>query len=149
MNKSFIIFLTLLFPSESIIFPNTDLNTGVAYIENAQVKGSTFSWELHFKRTNEWAPGNALGVCEANFNFNHGALNSPVVDIAKGGPLDNLNYVVSVSIVGISVEIGEALPSGGVCRSSGSSLCASAAVWSIVPSYILQTCNTLGSNTDQ
>ncbi|MBL1214914.1 MAG: T9SS type A sorting domain-containing protein [Ignavibacteriae bacterium] len=93
MKKSFIIIITMLFLSMSNIFPNT----GIAYIENAQVIGTTLSWELHFERTDEW--GGALQTfnsSSAAFNVNAGALNSPSVVVEAGGPLDNANYNVTV-----------------------------------------------------
>ena len=99
MNKSFTIFITLLFLSAGNIFPNT----GNAYIENVQITGSTFSWELHYERTDAWTAGllsDALGSSSASFDFNLGALNSPSVIVELGGPLDNANYTVTVQIVG-------------------------------------------------
>jgi len=99
MKKSFIIFITLLILSLGNIFPTT----GDAYIENAQVSGSIFSWELHFERTDAWPSGGlsgALGSSAASFDFNIGALNAPVVVIEPGGPLDNANYNVTVQIIG-------------------------------------------------
>jgi len=99
MKKSFIIFITLLILSLGNIFPTT----GDAYIENAQVSGSIFSWELHFKRTDAWPSGGlsgALGSSAASFDFNTGALNSPSIVIETGGPLDNTNYNVTVQIIG-------------------------------------------------
>jgi len=69
--------------------------TGVAYIENAQVNGLVFSWELHFQRTNDWTPGlltNALGGSSASFNVDTAGLGSPSLVVEAGGPLDNANY---------------------------------------------------------
>ena len=77
-------------------------NTGTATIENFQVVGSTFSWELHFQRTGEWTSGllsNALGSSAASFDFNNNALITPTVQIESGGPLDNANYLVTAQIV--------------------------------------------------
>jgi hypothetical protein len=78
-------------------------NTGIAYIENPQVNGSVFSWELHFERTNDWTAGllsNALGGSAASFNFNTLGLTNPSLIIEPGGPLDNANYPnVTVSII--------------------------------------------------
>jgi len=99
MNKSFTIYIILLFLSVGSVFPNT----GDAYIENTQVSGSTYSWELHYERTDAWTSGllsDALGSSSASFNFNIGALNSPGVVIETGGPFDNANYTVTVQIVG-------------------------------------------------
>jgi hypothetical protein len=70
-------------------------NTGTAYIENPQVNGLVFSWELHFQRTNVWTPGllqNALGNSSASFNFNTLGLTNPSLVVEPGGPLDNANY---------------------------------------------------------
>ena len=69
--------------------------TGNVYIENVQVAGSVFSFELHFMRTDEWTPGliaNALGGCDASFDFNTDALTNPTLVVEPGGPLDNANY---------------------------------------------------------
>ena len=69
--------------------------TGIAYIENPQVNGLVFSWELHFERTNAWTPGlltNALGGSAASFNFNTAGLANPSLVVEPGGPLDNANY---------------------------------------------------------
>ncbi len=99
MKKSFIIFITLLILSLGNIFSQT----GDAFIENAQVSGSTFSWEFHFKRTDAWTSGllsNALGSSAASFDFNTVALNSPSLVIEPGGPFDNANYNVTVQIIG-------------------------------------------------
>ncbi len=77
--------------------------TGIAYIENAQVNGLVFSWELHFERANEWSPGllsNALGGSSAAFNFNTAGLANPSLVVEPGGPLDNANYPsVTVQII--------------------------------------------------
>jgi len=99
MNKSFIIFITLL----SLTAGNIFSQTGNAFIENVQVSGSTFSWEFHYERTDAWTSGffsDALGSSAASFDFNTGALNSPSIVIETGGPLDNANYTVTVQIVG-------------------------------------------------
>jgi len=69
--------------------------TGIAYIENAQVNGLVFSWELHFERTNGWTPGlltNAMGISSASFNVDTSGLGSPSLVVEPGGPLDNANY---------------------------------------------------------
>ena len=76
--------------------------TGVAYIENAQVNGLVFSWELHFERTNDWTSGfypNALGHSSASFNFNTLGLANPSLVVEPGGPLDNANYTVTDTII--------------------------------------------------
>ena len=77
--------------------------TGIAYIENAQVNGLVFSWELHFERTNEWTSGllsNALGSSSASFNVDTAGLGSPSLVVEPGGPLDNANYPsVTVQII--------------------------------------------------
>ncbi len=77
-------------------------NTGIAYIENPQVNGLVFSWELHFERTNAWTPGllsGALGGSAASFNFNTLGLATPSLVVEPSGPLDNTNYT------GITVQI--------------------------------------------
>ncbi len=76
--------------------------TGNASIENVQVAGPVFSFELHFMRTDEWSPGlltNALGGSDASFDFNTGALANPTVVVEPGGPLDNANYNITVQII--------------------------------------------------
>jgi len=77
--------------------------TGIAYIENAQVNGLVFSWELHFERTDAWPGGllsDAIGNSAASFDFNNLALINPSLVVEPGGPLDNANYPnVTVQIV--------------------------------------------------
>ena len=75
--NSILVALLVLFGKE--IFAQ---NTGIAYVENPQVNGSFFSWELHFTRTNDWTPGllqNALGSSSASFNFSTSGLANPSV----------------------------------------------------------------------
>ena len=95
-----IFFIALLVLAEKNLFAQ---NTGIAYIENPQVNGLVLSWELNFKRTNEWSPGllsNALGGSSASFNFNKAGLTNPSLVVEPGGPLDNANYPsVTVHII--------------------------------------------------
>jgi hypothetical protein len=86
-----------------IITKSSFAYTGIAYIENAQVNGLVFSWELHFERTDEWPGGllsNALGNSAASFDFNTLALTNPTLVVEPAGPLDNANYPnVTVQII--------------------------------------------------
>jgi hypothetical protein len=99
MKKIYNIFLAvLLFAVPGINFANT----GIAYIENPQVNGLVFSWELHFERTGEWTDGffkNALGGSAASFDYNNSSLTNATVLIESGGPLDNANYIVTVHLI--------------------------------------------------
>jgi hypothetical protein len=109
MKKSCII-ITMLFLAWGNIYPVT----GNAYIENVQVAGSTFSWELHFERTDAWTSGllsDALGASAASFDLDTSALKSPGVVVHAGGPLDNANYNVTAQIIGgkCIVDIGFSL----------------------------------------
>jgi hypothetical protein len=91
--KIFLIAILILLGKNALAQPTGP--TGVAYIENPQVTGLVFSWELHFERTNEWTSGlltNALGGSSASFDFNTLALINPSLEVEPGGPLDNANY---------------------------------------------------------
>ncbi len=85
-----------------LITKSSYADTGVAYIENAQVNGLVFSWELHFERTGKWTSGlleDALGSSAASFNFNTLGLTNPSIVVTASSPLDNTNYDVSVQII--------------------------------------------------
>ena len=106
-----IFFIALLVLAEINLFAQ---NTGIAYIETPQVNVLVFSWELHFKRTNEWTSGllsNALGSSSAVFSFNTAGLTNPSLVVEPGGPLDNANYSLTTQIINDKcvVDLGFAL----------------------------------------
>ena len=93
--------------------------TAEVYIENTQVVGSTFSWEIHFRPISGWTGGqfgaNAyLKNASWYFYFNHNALTAPVITYMNplvDGHYNNYCGITGITkVYGSTVDIGDSQP---------------------------------------
>ena len=101
MVKKILFTVVFIFTVAGIVLPRA----GTATIENFQVSGSKYSWDLYFERTDNWSTNNTFKDCAASFNFNESGLTNPAVQVNPSGPLAGVNFTVTVQILAHKVIV--------------------------------------------